>query len=61
MPASDHTMELEFTKLKDTKNKTRYEEVTDDGETPVVGSLYVVLKDAQVLGDRVKVTLTPIS
>lgn len=60
MPA-DHSLELEFTKLKDTKNKTRYEEVVDEGDQPIVGSLYVVLKDAQVLGDRVKVTLTPIS
>ena len=60
MSPADHSLELEFNKLKDTKNKTRYEEVTDDGESPIVGSLYVVLKESKELGERVKVTLTPI-
>lgn len=53
----DHVLELDFEKGKDTKNKIRYEEVTVEDDPPVVGSLYIVKKQAEGLGDKIKVTI----
>lgn len=35
------TRELRFEREKETKNTLRYQEQPDDGQPPVVGSLYV--------------------
>lgn len=32
---------VKFKKLKETKNTVRFEEETEDGQPPVIGSLYI--------------------
>ena len=46
---------------KDTKNKVRFEEVVEDGATPVTGTLYVdkeVLSEAGFDGENLVVTIS---
>lgn len=53
----EYTLELEFEKGKETKNKQRFEELVDGDEVPVVGSLYVTKGQAEQLGDKITVTI----
>lgn len=57
MPKDDHVLELEFEKGKDTKNKSRYEELVVGEDTPVVGSLYIIKGEAAKFGDKLVVTI----
>ena len=46
---------LEFVKVKDTKNKTRFQEVTDDGVASVCETIYVT---HAVAGKAKRMTVT---
>jgi hypothetical protein len=51
---------LTFTKERDTKNKVRFAEQVEDGETATVGTLYInqEVVEAEELGDTLEVTIT---
>ena len=46
---------LEFKKLRDTKNTVRFEEETEPGKPPVIGTIYI---QKWFIGDAENVTLT---
>lgn len=51
---------LSFQKERDTKNKVRFSEVVEDGQTAAVGTLYInqeVVAEEE-LGDTLEVTIT---
>jgi hypothetical protein len=51
---------VEFVHERDTKNTTRFQEVVEDGKTPLVGTLYVN-KSTGIAGNvRVRVTIEQI-
>lgn len=57
------SLQVEFTKEKDTKNAVRFAEVLTEGrERGVVGTIYVLKTDLESLGnpDEIVVTITPI-
>ena len=51
---------LTFTKERDTKNKVRFSEQVEEGDNPVVGTLYINQEtvEAEELGDTLEVTST---
>jgi len=51
---------LSFVKERDTKNKVRFSEQVEEGETPTVGTLYISQEvvEAEELGDTLEVTIT---
>ncbi len=56
------SLQVEFTKEKETKNAVRFTEVLGDRERGVVGSIYVLKADLAMLGDPddIVVTITPV-
>lgn len=56
-----NSLNVQFTKEKETKNAVRFKEVTDR-ERGVVGTIYVLKTDLESLGnpDEIIVTITPV-
>ncbi len=56
------SLQVEFTKEKETKNAVRFTEVLGDRERGVVGTIYVLKTDLESLGnpDEIVVTITAV-
>jgi hypothetical protein len=55
---SKNTKSLTFKRLRETKNTVRFEEETDTGKPPVIGTIYI---QKWFIGDaaEINVTITP--
>jgi hypothetical protein len=56
--AAPKSLELTLEQEKETKNKMRYEEITDGDDPPSVGKLYLAKATAKKLGDPKTITVT---
>ena len=58
MPENNNTTTLSFKRLRETKNTVRFEEQTEPGKPPVIGTIYIqkwFIGDAEAM----TVTVTP--
>jgi hypothetical protein len=56
--AKTQTLELEFSKDKETKNTIRFQEDVEEDATPVVGMVYLKKQAVKDLGDPENLLLT---